>query len=50
MKAKVIKTGRIIEVEKGPIGYVECASVNINGFPVQNFYAKSELCFNISTT
>ena len=45
MKAKVIKDGRIIEVEKAPIGYVECSVANIDGFPMQNFYSKKELEF-----
>ncbi len=48
MKARVKSNGRIIEVEKGPIGYVECEAANINGFPMQNFYAEDELDFNIS--
>lgn len=45
MKAKVKATGRIIEVEKAMIGYVECEVANINGFPMQNFYSKAELEF-----
>lgn len=45
MKAKVKATGRIIEVEKAMIGYVECEVVNINGFPMQNFYSESDLEF-----
>ena len=45
MKAKVIKDGRIIEVEKAPIGYVECSVANIDGFPMQNFYSKKDLEF-----
>ncbi len=49
MKARVKATGRIIEVEKAMIGYAECASANIDGFPAQNFYAEDELDFNIST-
>ena len=45
MKAKVLTTGRIIEVEKAMIGYAECEVANINGVPMQNFYSKADLEF-----